>query len=100
MILHRLGHSEIYGFSLELETALAKAIDEVFTYLSPQIVTGEGNLVFHCGCDNLNKTTAYVHGSNIISNAEGGGWVWCRQGNLVQDPNGKKDVYHQQITIA
>ena len=71
MILHRLGHSESYDFSLEMETALAKALDEVSTYLTPQIVTGEGNVVFHSEWDNLNKTTTNVHGSNIVNSAGG-----------------------------
>ena len=70
-ILHRLGHSESYDFRLELETALAKAQDEVSTYLTPQIVTGEGNVVFHCEWDNLNKTTTNVHGNNIVNRAGG-----------------------------
>jgi hypothetical protein len=70
-ILHRLGHSENYSFGLELETALAKALDEVSTHLTPQIVTGEGNSVFHCEWDNLNKTTTNVHGSNIVNSAGG-----------------------------
>lgn len=70
-ILHRLGHSESYDFGLELETALAKAIDEVSTHLTPKIVTGEGNIVFHCEWDNLNKTTTNVHGNNIVNSAGG-----------------------------
>ena len=70
-ILHRLGHCESYDFGLELETALAKALDEVSTYLTPQIVTGEDNIVFHCEWDNLNKTTTSVHGSNIVNSAGG-----------------------------
>ncbi|CAJ1066364.1 hypothetical protein KUCAC02_020132%2C partial [Xyrichtys novacula] len=70
-ILNRLGHSETYDFGLELETALAKALDEVSTYRTHQIVTGEGNLVFHCEWDNLNKTTTSVHSSNIVNSAGG-----------------------------
>ncbi|KAI4813913.1 hypothetical protein KUCAC02_003134 [Chaenocephalus aceratus] len=46
-ILHRLGHSESYGFGLELETALAKVLDKVSSYRTPAIVIGEGNMVFH-----------------------------------------------------
>ena len=69
MILHRLGHSEIYDFALE--TAQAKALDEASTYLTPQIVTGEGNAVFHGEWDNLNKTTTNVHGSHIVNSAGG-----------------------------
>ena len=59
------------AFGLELETALAKAQDDVSTYLTPQIVTGEGNVVFHCEWDNLNKTTTNVHGNNIVNSAGG-----------------------------
>ncbi|KAI4827603.1 hypothetical protein KUCAC02_030988 [Chaenocephalus aceratus] len=70
-ILHRLGHSESYGFGLELETALAKVLDKVSSYRTPAIVIGEGNLVFHCEWDNLNKTTTSVHGSNIVNSAGG-----------------------------
>ena len=70
-ILNRLGHSETYDFGLEMETALAKAVDEVSTHLTPQIVTGDGNVLFHCEWDNLNKTTTNVHGSNIVNSAGG-----------------------------
>ena len=70
-ILHRLGHSESYDFGLELETALAKAQDAVSTYLTPHIVTGEGNVVFHCEWDNLKKTTTNAHGNNIVNSAGG-----------------------------
>ena len=40
-ILSRLGHCEPYDFGLEIETALAKALDEVSTTLTPQIVDEE-----------------------------------------------------------
>ena len=67
VILNRLGHSESYNFSLELETALAKAVNEVSSFLTPQIITGEGNKVFHLEWDNLNKITTNVHGSNTVN---------------------------------
>ncbi|KAI4829166.1 hypothetical protein KUCAC02_023227 [Chaenocephalus aceratus] len=54
-ILSRLGHSETYDFSMELETAMAKAFDEMSTNLTPQIITGEGNTVFHSEWDNLKQ---------------------------------------------
>ena len=56
---------------LELETALAKTQDEISTYLTPQIVTGEGNIVFHCEWDNLNGTNRKVHGNIIVNNGDG-----------------------------
>ena len=41
IILARLGHCETYDFGLELETAIAKALDEVSTTLTPQIIKGK-----------------------------------------------------------
>ncbi|KAI4830179.1 hypothetical protein KUCAC02_001829 [Chaenocephalus aceratus] len=70
-ILSRLGHSETYYFSMELETAMAKAFDEMSTNLTPQIITGEGNTVFHSEWDNLNRITTNVHGSNVVNSAGG-----------------------------
>ncbi|KAG1668503.1 hypothetical protein GQR58_017845 [Nymphon striatum] len=66
-ILHRLGHCESYDFGLEVETALAEAIDDVSSSLTPQIATGEDNKVFHVEWDNLNKITTNVHGSNVVN---------------------------------
>uniref|UniRef100_UPI00358FCF5F uncharacterized protein n=1 Tax=Myxine glutinosa TaxID=7769 RepID=UPI00358FCF5F len=71
MILNRLGHCESYDFGLELETAIAKALDEDSTYLTPQIIFGEGNVVFHSEWDNLNKITMNIHGSNMVNSAGG-----------------------------
>ena len=70
-ILARLGHSETYDFAMELETAMAKAFDEMSTYLTPQIITGEGNVVFHSEWDNLNRITTNVLGSNVVNSARG-----------------------------
>ena len=70
-IINRLGHSESYAFALELETAMNKAIDEVSTNLTPQIIIGEGNALFHCEWDNLNKVLTNVHGSNVVNSAGG-----------------------------
>ena len=70
-IFNRLGHSESYSFGLEIETALAEALDEVSTYLTPHIVVGEGNAVFHSEWDNLNKITTNLTGSNVVNSTAG-----------------------------
>ena len=70
-ILSRLGHCETYDFSLELETALAKALDEISTSLTPQIITGDGNEVFHLEWDNMNKITTNIHGCNVVNSTGG-----------------------------
>ena len=70
-ILVRLGHCETYDFGLELETAIAKALDDVSTTLTPQIIKGEGNEVFHFEWDNMNKITTNIHGSNVVNSTAG-----------------------------
>ena len=61
-ILNTLGHCQSYDFGLELETAMAKALDETSTLLTPHIVKGEGIVLFHSERDNLNKILTNVHG--------------------------------------
>ena len=39
--------------------------------MMPQIVTGEGNIGFHCEWDNLNRTTTNVHGNTIVNSSGG-----------------------------
>jgi len=51
--------------------ALAKALEEVSTSLTPQIITGEGNEVFHLEWDNMNKITTNIHGSNVVNSTGG-----------------------------
>ena len=70
-ILNRLGHSESNDFGLELETSLTKALDQSSTHLTSQIIKGEGDVVFHCEWDNLNKTTTNLLGSSIVNSAGG-----------------------------
>ena len=84
-ILNRLGHCESYDFELELETAMAKALDETSTLLTPQIVKGEGTILFHSEWDNLNKILTNVHGHNVVNSAGGimvqevaSSWQWRR----------------------
>ena len=70
-ILARLGHCETYDFGLELETAISKALDEVSTSLTTQIIKGESNEVFHFDWDNMNKITTNIHGSNVVNSTAG-----------------------------
>ena len=70
-ILNRLGHCETYKFGLQYENAIAKALADASTSLTPQIVAGEENDVFHCEWDNLNKITTNVHAFNMINHPGG-----------------------------
>ena len=78
-ILHRLGHSESYDFGLELETALAKALDEVSTYLTPQIVTGKGNIVFIVSGTTSIKPQQVCTAATLSTVLEES---WCRKSGL------------------
>ena len=70
-ILNRLCHCESYSFGIKLKTAMAYALEEANTYLTPQIVSGESNEVFHNEWDNLNKILTNVTGSNVVNSAAG-----------------------------
>ena len=50
-VMNRLGHCESCSFGEELETAMAEAIEESNTHISPQIQTGACNIVFHSAWD-------------------------------------------------
>ena len=74
--------AESYDFGLELETVPAKAQVEVSTYLMPQIMTGEGNIGFHCEWYNLNMTTTSVHDTTIVKSS--GGIILTNKLSIVQ----------------
>ena len=68
-ILNRMGHYESCQYGLEVETASAEALDKTSTHLTPHIVIGDRNLVFHSEWDNLNKITTNLTGPNIVNSA-------------------------------
>ena len=97
-ILSRLGHCETYDFGLELETALAKALDEVPTSLTPQIITGEGDEVFHFEWDNMNKMTTNIHGSNVVNSTGGIMIQEMKPGFDVSNKDRPLPVYKRSVT--
>ena len=66
-----MGLSESYDFGLEAEAALAEAINDVSSFLTTHIATGEDNKVFHVEWGNLSKITTNVHGSNMVNSTGG-----------------------------
>ena len=70
-ILNRLCHCESYSFRIELETAMAYALEKSNTYFVSQNVSWESNEVFHNEWDNLNKMITNVTGSNVFNSAAG-----------------------------
>ena len=70
-ILNNLCHCVSYSFGIELQTAIAKALEGTSTYLTPPIVNGDSNEVFHSEWDILNKILTNVTGSSIVNSAAG-----------------------------
>ena len=70
-LLNRLGHSESYAFSLELEDAVGVALEQSSTLLTSRIVRSPGNVVFHSEWDNFNQFLTSVHGSPAFNAAAG-----------------------------
>ena len=92
-LLNRLGHSESYRFSLELETAIAKSLEEASSYLSTQIImnTAEPSL-FHSDFDNFDQ---------LLNVLEGKGSVHTAHGIMLQEVSGESSgVKHTLTTVA
>ena len=70
-LFNRLGHCENYTFALELEAALADAVEASSSVLSPQIVGGIFNLVFHSAWDNFDQLIRAIRGILSIHTAHG-----------------------------
>ena len=71
-ILNRMGHCENYCYTLEMETALAKAIAETSTLLSTQIIRApESRSVFHSEFDNFDQLLNSITGKDSVHTAHG-----------------------------
>ena len=71
-LLNRLGHSDNYSFSLELETAIAEAAEETSHILTNQIVRDPGaQSVFHSEFDNFDQMINTLTDSGSVHKAHG-----------------------------
>ena len=71
-LLNRLGHSESYSFSLELETAIASALQETSRLLSTQVVRNPGvPALFHSDFDNFDQLLNDLTGKGSVHTAHG-----------------------------
>ena len=76
-LMNRLGHTKSYTFTLELETALASAIDQASGILSIQIVRNPAvPSVFHSDFDNVDH---FIYGQS------GGGSIHTAHGIMLQE---------------
>ena len=71
-ILNRLGHVTDYCFILELESALAKALDETSYILGHNIVRNpDCKSLFHSDFDNFDQYTNQLTGAGSVHRAHG-----------------------------
>lgn len=70
-LLNRLGHCENYTYALELEAALADALEAASSVLTPKIVFGIYSLVFHSAWDNFDQLIRAIRGITSIHTAHG-----------------------------
>ena len=65
--MNKLDHSESYSFSLELETALAEALEEAHTILTPQIIRNpHRSSLFRSDFDNFDQLVNDISGASSI----------------------------------
>ena len=70
-IVNRLGHCENNTFASELELAISSKVQNASSLLTPQIVRGDGNVVFHSDWDNFNQLLSTLHGNPMCNTAGG-----------------------------
>ena len=63
-LINKFGHCEGYNFSLALEAAIAKAVQESASFLSASIIHNPiGQSVFHSKFDNFDKIVNELYGA-------------------------------------
>ncbi|KAL8594141.1 hypothetical protein ACOMHN_047881 [Nucella lapillus] len=71
-LINRLGHCETYRFTLELETAVAEAMDQCSSVLSSQIVLhSSAPSIFHSEFDNFDTFISTLEGQSSVHTAHG-----------------------------
>ena len=79
-LINRFGHCECYDFSLEVETAIAKAVDQISSLLTTQIICHpQLPSLFHSEFDNFDQ---------LVSNLTGQGSVHTAHGIMLQEIQG------------
>ena len=67
VLMNKLGHSESYSFSLELETALAETLEETHTILTPQAIRNPHcPSLFRSDFDNFDQLVNGISGASLI----------------------------------
>ena len=71
-LINRFGHCESYSFSLEVGTAIAKALEETSSFLSSQIVRNPAApSIFHSDFDNFDQFVNDISSARLVHTANG-----------------------------
>ena len=65
-LLNRLGHCASYTKVLDIENAVSDALDKASSVLTPTIVRGTSNLVFHSIFDNFDQNFTSIRGKKYL----------------------------------
>ena len=69
-LIKRFGHCESYSFSLEAETAIAKALEETSSFSSSPIVCNPAApVIFHSDFDNFGQFVNDIFGAGSVHTA-------------------------------
>ena len=86
-LINRLGHCDTYRFTLELETSIARSMDECSTLLSPDIVLNSmAPEVFHSEFDNF---------AIFLNTMEGKAFEHTALGIMLQEVGDRQGSRHQ-----
>ena len=71
-LINKPGHAESYSFLIELETALATALDDASSLLTPQLVRNpSAPSLFYSDFDNFDQLVSDISGSGSVHTAHG-----------------------------
>ena len=106
-LMNRFGHSESHSFALELETAIARSMDETSSVLTNQIVRNPtAPSVFHSEFDNFDQFVNDIQGKGSIHTAHGImlqdiiGDPSCHGGTVpIQEPSTRKGNSERSLNI-
>ena len=88
-LMNRFGHCENYAFALEMETAIATAVQMKENLLSQKIIRNpKGMSVFHSEFDNFDQ---------FVNNISGSGSIHTAQGIMLQDFSVDQDQETQSL---
>ena len=92
VLMNKLSHSESYSFSLKLETALAEALEEAHTILTPKVIQNLHHLSQFCSdFDNFDQLVNDISGTDPHHTYHG-----IMSQNIPSEPAADENMTHNQ----